>query len=156
MNFNNIEDIKTYIKKYKSLCDEFEKEFKDPEVLQYYLLSQTFLNEWKEYICYEQLLKDAPPSQNFGKNFPQYFNKDLLVEEFSSTDDELLYRNEEERCELKPKLQEEIDFQIVNKKIMDFFKADFHGKDIPRRAYILPDGRKRIEIYYKKVCLIFN
>ena len=103
-------------------------------------------------MSYDQILRDEPPLKTFGKAFPQYFNKDLLLEEFSSGNaDELLYRNEEERCEIKPVLQENVDYIIVNKEIMDFFKTDFHGKEIPRKAYILPDGHKRIEIYYKKV-----
>ena len=34
---------------------------------------------------------------------------------------------------------------------MEFLKTDFPGREILRRAYILPDGHKRVEIYYKKV-----
>lgn len=150
LNFNELEFIKTYIQKYKTLCDEFEKDYQNPENLQYYLLSQAFINEWKEYVSYDQLLRGDPPLKNFGKAFPQYFNKDLL-DDYSANGEELVYRNEEERSELKPGLQEGVDFQIINKEMIDFFKAEFHGREIMRRAYILPDGHKRVEIYYKKV-----
>ena len=148
LNFSEVEFIKSYVLKYKTLVEDFEKDFINPENLEYYLLSQSFIDEWKEFVSYEQLLRDEPPLKSFGKAYPQYFNKDLLEEDLG---DELVYRNDEDRCELKPQLQEGVHFRIVNKEIMEFLKTDFPGREILRRAYILPDGHKRVEIVYKKV-----
>lgn len=148
-NFSNIESIKSYILEYKTLLENYEKEFTNPEVLEYFILSTSFIKEWKEFVSYEEIIHDKPPCKAFGKSFPEFYNKDLLHEEKS--DMEVIARNDEEKCQLKEGLQENVDFKIVSKEIMNFFKKNFHGRDIPRRAYILPNGHKRVEIYYKKV-----
>lgn len=149
-NFSDLESIKSYVLEYKQLCEKFENDFTNPEILEYYILSESFLKEWKEFVSYEEFLKGEPPCKNFAKNFPEYFNKDLIENE-EKFDMEVIYRNEEEKCVLKQGLSEGVDFKIVNKEIMDFFKHHFHGIEIPRKAYILPNGLKRVEIYYKKV-----
>lgn len=148
-NFSNIESIKSYILEYKTLLENYEKEFTNPEVLEYFILSTSFIKEWKEFVSYDEIINEKPPCKAFGKSFPEFFNKDLLHEEKS--DMEVIARNDEEKCQLKEGLQENVDFKIVSKEIMNFFKKNFHGRDIPRRAYILPNGHKRVEIYYKKV-----
>lgn len=148
-NFSNIESIKSYILEYKTLLENYEKEFKNPEVLEYFILSTSFIKEWKEFVSYDEIINDKPPCKAFGKSFPEFYNKDLLQEEKS--DMEAIARTDEEKCQLKEGLQENVHFQIVSKETMNFFKKNFHGRDIPRRAYILPNGHKRVEIYYKKV-----
>ena len=84
---------------------------------------------------------------DYGK-LPQNYNFDLV--ENDGDNDELCIN---ENYELKAGLNESVDYIIVDKNIMDFFKNSFSGKDIMRKAYILPDGNKKIEIYQKKVNL---
>ena len=54
---------------------------------------------------------------------------------------------------IKKGLQVGIDYYIVNKELHDFFKKDFKGITIKRKATILPDGTKFVETYPREVKL---
>lgn len=148
LDFEKLDTIKQYITKYKDLKSKFEEDFMNPANLEYFVISKKFINEWKNYIGFEEIEKNLLLPKSYGKNEPEPYNEDLIDEANSET---ISISKGSENDILKPNLIENVDFEIVNKEIMDFFEKNFKGRTISRKAYILPDGHKRIEIYYKTV-----
>lgn len=151
LDFHDLDFFKSYAKEYKQITSKFEEEYKNPEILEFFLLSKLFLKEWKVFVGYEEIQKDALLPKGFGKAKPSPFNEDLIDQKESL---QLLECEGSDCIALKEGLKENHDFEIVSKETMEFFEKNFHGQKICRKAYILPDGHKRIEIYYKRINVI--
>lgn len=148
LDFKNLEVMKEYITKYDDLQKELEEDFSDPEKFDFYLISTKFVSEWKNYVGYEEIKKNTILPKSYGKLQPEKFNYDLIEEKDSNK----TYKfNQLESVSLKPELKENVDYYIVNENLMRYFARNFKGKVIQRKAYLLPDGRKRVDIHYSKV-----
>lgn len=206
--------LKLYISTYDSLTLSNDKSFKDPQILDYYLLSSKFLQKWKASYFDPHPLSLSPsllqstfdhpfsllpshPSYNIPYSFDnnhlppssslplsssylgypssdyplstishspssnlipspdgfEEFNEDLMEK-----DDVLLKQilKTKEFVVIKKGLQVGIDYYIVNKELHDFFKKDFKGITIKRKATILPDGTKFVEAYPREVKLLLK
>ena len=143
-DFQNASELEQYKLKYDALLLESEQDFHDPNIMDFYVLSKTFLKEWNEFIGYESSNPDL-------KNRPRDFNTDLLepLHEMKK------YRKLSTQIILKKGLQNKIDYEIVNKKLMDFFAKDFTGIKIQRNAYMQADGHKFVEVYLKEMNAVF-
>lgn len=142
-DFTNPSELKDYKEKYEGLLAESEKDFQDPTILDFYILSKTFLREWDEFIGYQS------GTPNFSKK-PQDFNIDLLAKLKDVQD----YRKLSTDIILKKGLQEKTDYEIINKKLMDFFANDFGGVIIQRKA-ALKGENKFVEVYLKDLNVLF-
>ena len=134
--------------KYQSLYESFIKNFNTEKNLSYYIISSKWLQNWKEFVCYEEAIEKnkIPIDPQFAENYPGEFNDDLIIKESKS----ILKENNDEII-LKDFLKEDIDFIIFNYDLMNFFAQLYKGTIIIRNAYILPNGFKRVEVNLPKV-----
>lgn len=142
-NFQNTSELQQYKLKYDALLLESEQEFHDPNILDFYVMSKIFLREWNEFIGYES------GKPNFSQH-PADFNIDLL-ESLSETKK---YRKLPSQIILRKGLQNKIDYEIINKKMMEFFEHDFTGVKILRTSYLQSDGHKFVEVYSKELSTV--
>lgn len=142
-DFTNPSELKEYKEKYESLLAESEKDFQDPTILDFYILSKSFLREWDEFVGYQS------GTPNYSKK-PQDFNIDLIA----NLKDVQNYRKLSADIILRKGLQEKTDYEIINKKLMDFFSNDFDGVVILRKA-ALKGENKFVEVYLKELNILF-
>lgn len=143
-NFSDPTELQQYKMKYDALFLEFEQEFDDPLILDYFILSKNFLKEWNEFIGFETGTPELSRT-------PGEFNYDLI----ESLQETKKYFKNSSQIILRKGLQSKMDYEIVNQKLMDFFLKDFKGVLIPRKAFIQPDGRKFVEVYPKEINAVF-
>ncbi|CAD8078254.1 unnamed protein product [Paramecium sonneborni] len=118
---------------FKKLMDSFPERFKQDHNNQYYILSLKWLNQWKEYVSYEEQLANKNPSKNFGKlNMEQINNQleDRVVKCFRYYP----VKDHPWNTFMKENLQENIDYIIVDKDIWQFFTTYYHGTPIIRMS----------------------
>ena len=143
-NFRSPSELQQYKLRYDALLMESEQDFQEPNVLEFFVLSKTFLKEWNEFIGFES---GAP---DFTKH-PGDFNVDLL----ESLQETKKYMKLPSQIIMKKGLQNKIDYELINGKLMEFFEKDFGGVKIPRKAYQQADGSKFVEVYLKEINAVF-
>ncbi|CAD8164051.1 unnamed protein product [Paramecium octaurelia] len=118
---------------FKILMDSFQQRFQQDQNDQFYILSVKWLNQWKEYVSYEELLANKNPSRNFGK-----LNMDLINLNLEDKVDRCLkyypINTHPWNTFMKENLQENIDYIIVDKEIWQFFTTYYHGTPIVRMS----------------------
>ncbi|KAL4471572.1 hypothetical protein ABPG74_008465 [Tetrahymena malaccensis] len=148
--------------KFKELWEKFNQDFETSPSTTYFVLSSHWLRNWKRHVSYERVIKGKEPIyEHFAKHEDKLenANKDLILTTVDQSSDqyyEFSELNEDgSTIILKPQLQEVQDYAIVDKDIINLLSESYPNfQVIPRRAYKGPDGKKRIEIYYRKVNLI--
>lgn len=148
LDFKNLEAMKEYITIYEDLQKKIEEDFSDPEKLDFYLISTKFIQDWKNYVGFDEIKKNSILPKSYGKVKPENYNFDLIDEQESN---KIFKFSQLDSIVLKPDLKENVDYYIVNEDLMRYFAKQFKGKVIHRKAYLLPDGHKRVEIHYCKV-----
>ena len=143
-NFQDPSELQKYKMKYDALLIESDEEFNNPKSEDFYVLSKTFLREWNEYVGYESGHPDL-------KKKPTYFNSDLI----ESLEETKKYVKMSTQIILKKGFQNKIDYEVINKNLMDFFEKDFAGIRIQRKAYTQQDGHKFVEVYLKDLNAVF-
>lgn len=143
-NFRSPSELQQYKLRYDALLLESEQDFQEPNVLEFFVLSKTFLKEWNEFIGFESGTPD------FTKT-PGDFNVDLL----ESLQETKKYMKLPSQIILKKGLQNKLDYELINGKLMEFFEKDFGGVRIPRKAYLQADGSKFVEVYLKELNAVF-
>ncbi|KAL4511802.1 hypothetical protein ABPG72_012647 [Tetrahymena utriculariae] len=148
--------------KFKELWEKFNQDFETSPSTTYFVLSSHWLRNWKKHVSYDRVIKGKEPIyENFAKHGEKLenANKDLIqttVDESKEQYYDFSELNEDgSTIILKPQLQEVQDYAIVDKDIINLLSDSYQNfQVIPRRSFKGPDGKKRIEIYYRKVNLI--
>ncbi|EAR94414.2 ubiquitin carboxyl-terminal hydrolase (macronuclear) [Tetrahymena thermophila SB210] len=148
--------------KFKELWEKFNQDFESSPSSTYFVLSSHWLRYWKKHVSYDRVIKGKEPIyEHFAKHGDKLenANKDLIqttVDQSSDQYYEFSELNEDgSTIILKPQLQEIQDYAIVDKDIVNLLSENYlNFQVIPRRAFKRPDGKKGIEIYYRKVNLI--
>ncbi|CAD8065888.1 unnamed protein product [Paramecium primaurelia] len=125
--------LKTQALEFKNLMDSFQKRFQEDQIDLFYILSVKWLNQWKEYVSYEEILANKNPSQNFGRLNMEHININLV----DCVDKCFKYypiKDHPWNTFMKENLQENIDYIIVDKEIWEFFKTYYHGTPIVRMS----------------------
>jgi hypothetical protein len=93
------------------------------------------LNQWKEYVSYEEIVLDHPPSKRFGEKMPSNINEDLLDRAvipcfkyypLSVLQFYFLEKSHMWNVFTKQNLQIETDYEVVNEKIWQFFTTRYY------------------------------
>ncbi|CAD8077505.1 unnamed protein product [Paramecium sonneborni] len=125
--------LKRHVMDYKKLIDSFPERFKQDQNDQFYILSMKWLNQWKEYVSYEEILANKHPGKNFGKLNMEHINIDLedRVEKCFKYSP---LKDHPWNTFMKENLQENIDYIIIDKEIWKFFTTYYHGTPIVRMS----------------------
>jgi len=142
------------------LWDNLNSSYSKSQTSLYFLLSMKWLETWKKHVSYDRFAKSLQPDWS---NFTKYThelenaNEDLILADINSPEYNSTYytiRSDENGVSilLKENLRETIDYVIVDRDIVDFFKSRYSNFNlIPRRASKTPTGNKITQVYYPKV-----
>jgi hypothetical protein len=144
------DELIPHAEEFCKLLSKFETQWEDPNVFVFYLLSARWLNQWKLYVSYEEIIekKQAPP-EGHGKTHPGQFNSDIVDPKCES----YIKRKEQLPSEiiLLPNLSENNDYVIVSREVMQFFYDHYEGIIVERKAYLTENQQKRVTANFTKV-----
>lgn len=134
--------------------DAFKKNPKSTDGY-YYLLSNKAMKEWKEYLDYANITADKKPYISISRK-PNKVNEDMVLEDKSF----LQYPDKTHPCGvvIKPDLEKDKDFIIVNEDVWIFFKGKYGGLDIMRKGAVDEQGNitlvKTMHVVYYNFLLL--
>ncbi|CAD8091291.1 unnamed protein product [Paramecium sonneborni] len=118
---------------YKKLQETFSKRFSQDSNTQFYILSQKWLNSWKKYVSYDEILANKTPTKYFGRIMLEKINDDL-EDQVQKCFKYYPVSTHPWNTFIKQDLQENIDYIIVDKDIWDFFMKENSGTAILRTS----------------------
>ncbi|CAD8073602.1 unnamed protein product [Paramecium primaurelia] len=116
---------------FKKNMDSFQKRFQSDQNNEYYIMCLKWLNKWKEYVSYEELLANKNPSKYFGKLNMEHININL-EDKVQKCFKYFPVKDHPWNTFMKENLQENIDYIIVDKEIWQFFTTYYHHTPIIR------------------------
>ncbi|CAD8163336.1 unnamed protein product [Paramecium pentaurelia] len=123
--------LKKQALQYKKLQETFSKRFSSNNNNQFYILSIKWLNQWKKYVSYDEIVANKAPCMYFGRITLDRINDDLQENVIKC----FLYDPIETHpwnTFMKQECQENVDYIIIDKDIWEFFTSYYHGISIIR------------------------
>ena len=148
-----IESLQKEAREAKTLFDQFDVEFNNPENTSFYVISQQWLNKWKQYVSYDNVTQDLEPNvQYFGQSHPGKINEDLIDDNpkfipLSTYPEDKSFTN----VLLRDGLQEGRDYKLITEAAWNYLYNDYQGVTIKRPCRVFPNGEKQVEVRLKKV-----
>ncbi|CAD8047703.1 unnamed protein product [Paramecium sonneborni] len=122
MSQQTAEQLKKQVFEYKKLQESFSKRFQQDSNIQFYILSTKWLNQWKKYVSYDEIVANKAPSMQFGRIKLDRINddlKDFVNQSFKYHPNE----NHPWNTFMKQSLQENVDYVVIDKEIWDLFQS---------------------------------
>lgn len=146
-----INELKQQAREFHRHLTAFNQELQNPEINYFYLLSCQWLEAWKSYVDYENIINGRTPDFNhFGKNKPGAINDGLFVKNVRL----LLNQNTFHPANslLRDGLILGTDFIFITESAWQWLNQNgYTGKAIVRPSYSLENGTREIEAYLRKV-----
>ncbi|CAD8063839.1 unnamed protein product [Paramecium primaurelia] len=123
--------LKKQALEYKRLQESFSKRFSSNNNNQFYILSLNWLNQWKKYVSYDEIVANKAPCLYFGRITLDRINDDLQENVMKC----FLYdpiKTHPWNTFMKQECQENVDYIVIDKDIWDFFTSYYSGISIIR------------------------
>ncbi|CAK80662.1 unnamed protein product (macronuclear) [Paramecium tetraurelia] len=118
--------LKNQALEYQILQVALSQSFQSDANDEFYLLSTKWLNQWKNYVSYDEIVADKPPSEYFGRITPDIINNDLQDNVLINFKYYPLSNHPWNKF-IKQGLQEIFDYVVIDKKIWKFFTDSYNG-----------------------------
>ena len=139
--------------KTKKLFEDFDDAFKDPENTSFYVISQNWINAWKKYVSYDNVIKGLEPEKEFfGQEPPGKINEDIVDSNpkfvpFTGYPEDKSFTN----VLLRDGLQEGRDYKLVTGATWRHLQKLYGGIAVKRPVKTFPNGQRQVEVRLKKV-----
>lgn len=140
-------------KKVKKLFDDFDDAFRDPENTSFYVISQNWINEWKKYVSYDNVIQGLEPEKEFfGQEAPGKINEDIVDANpkfltFTGYPEDKSFTN----VLLRDGLQEGRDYKLITGPTWRYLHKQYGGIPVKRPCKTFPNGQRQVEVRLKKV-----
>jgi len=137
----------------KKFFDDFETEFTQGNHTAFYIVSTKWLNQWKKYVSYDEIIAGNEPNLNsFGQVNPGPVNEDIIDNDprfvlFSGYPDDKSFTN----VLLRDGIQEGRDYQLITEAAWESITKDYEGFAVKRPCKKLANGQTQVEVRLKKV-----
>lgn len=91
------------------------------------MLILRWLDNWKRYISYDEIINGKAPNKYFGKINLEYINADIIDSKISKCFKYIPLNNHPWNTYMKDGLIEDVDYVIVDKEIWTFFTTYTHS-----------------------------
>ncbi|CAD8158112.1 unnamed protein product [Paramecium pentaurelia] len=125
--------LKKQALEYKKLQETFNKRFSSDANTQFYVLSLKWLNQWKQYVSYDEIVANKAPSKYFGRITLERINDDL-EDDVQKCFKYYPINNHPWNTYMKQGLQENVDYVVIDKDIWEFFTSYYPGIAIIRTS----------------------
>ena len=154
----------------KPMLRRFDQDFNNRENTSFYIISEKWLNKWKQYTHYDQTHSISMPIEdgistkrddnaNHNKQMeieidrPGKINEDLI----DIPNNIFYYKEDNHMCNvyLKNNISYGLDYDFVTENVWSYLSRLYPSIEIKRPAFYLNDGNRRIEVSFLRFNLIF-
>ncbi|CAD8175352.1 unnamed protein product [Paramecium octaurelia] len=142
--------LKNKALKYQILQAALSQSFPSDDNDQFYILSIKWLNQWKKYVSYEEIVADKPPSEYFGRIKLDKINTDLQDNVLPTFKYQPI-SSHPWNIIIKQGLQENVNYVVIDKNMWEFFTTYYAGIPITSKLVNVNFLRFKCVLLYPRI-----
>ncbi|CAD8202954.1 unnamed protein product [Paramecium pentaurelia] len=134
VNMSLSERLKQQALDVHRMLQQLEQEFAQEDCQTYYILSKNWLDKWKLYVSYDNVINNSSVPNITGQMIPQNYNHDLIENYVNECFKYHPLSTNPWNQWLRPNLEDGINYIVISQQLSSYFNQYYRGTVIARNA----------------------